>query len=721
MKTTSFIKSEISVAELLLKPGGNSVGFDVDIVNLTDRFASFQIDVIAPGKAESNNFRWYSLTPEISSKKPPGDSTHFHIEINDSPVPGFVGTMILTVKIFSVELQQEEREVLRLIVEQGTKIIPVKLELPVKKIQVSPQSLIEIPVRIENISQQSTAVNLNLLGIDKSWLVEGDKRILQLAGKSTVETVFICQIPPPVQVVSGLLEFVIESCQNENVYSQVKGILEILAKGCIEFSYSPLKQIFPNDSDRWRFWKRPRPAQYNINIQNLSNLQEEISWEVEGEGLEKLKLEIIPEKITVGIGEKPELQVLVNKRRHWFGLGQKFQFAVKAVISDRNIEIKRESQLLNLQVKPILPVFLQLGIVGLVLYSAWWSSWLNPSNPYWGHNLSVNFVQFNGLGNKLVSVSDDQKIIKWDINGFTNLLTNPQEATLGFAKKAVRVVDYSPVGNKVVAVGLENGEIQFWLASKDNKKPITTFFNQKDDRVFALKYTIDSRYLFSGHGSGLVAMWGVDLDTANNPTGTPTLLKQKKMDFAISALSLAGKEDRKLVIGGRYNQLMIWDWREDTIKSFSENIQGGQDDYIQSINKSLNNSNFLVVGDNQGYITLWNMQRCLEGNKSCEVIDRWQDGHGGKAVRSVSLSDNGCYLASAGDDGRLVLWPLSSERKRSPRYSQGIVIHSVPKPFNSVDIKSGGKNIYIASGNRDAQVRLDLLPRMPQEKCDIKD
>lgn len=271
MKTQSFIKSSISTLELQFKPGGKPVFFDVNIINNADRFASFQLEIIAPGAAENSDFRWYSLSPEVSSKKPPGDSTDFHVAILDSPVPGFVGTMNLTIRIFSVELQQEEREVLRLIVEQGTKIIPVKLELPVKKFQVNPQDLVEIPIRIQNISQQSTLVHLSFLGIDKSWLVEGDKRQLQVKGKSTLETSFICQLPMPVQVASKPYDFVIESSQGEGIYSQAKGVLEVLTKGCIDFRYSPLRQDFPNDADRWRFWKKPHPAIYNINIQNISN------------------------------------------------------------------------------------------------------------------------------------------------------------------------------------------------------------------------------------------------------------------------------------------------------------------------------------------------------------------------------------------------------------------------------------------------------------------
>jgi WD40 repeat protein len=124
----------------------------------------------------------------------------------------------------------------------------------------------------------------------------------------------------------------------------------------------------------------------------------------------------------------------------------------------------------------------------------------------------------------------------------------------------------------------------------------------------------------------------------------------------------------------------------------------------------------MASSDNEGHISLWDMdslRQCI--NKSaaalknidrgqlktdgfgnlvipldCDgaIIDRWHQGHDKQPVRAVALSQNGCYLASGGDDGRVILWPLEN-RKRAPQYRDGKIIAEFPGVrLNSVDIKA---------------------------------
>ncbi len=72
-------------------------------------------------------------------------------------------------------------------------------------------------------------------------------------------------------------------------------------------------------------------------------------------------------------------------------------------------------------------------------------------------------------------------------------------------------------------------------------------------------------------------------------------------------------------------------------------------------------SNLLVSADNQGRITLWDLKKCSP-SEECQPVEQW-DGHNEKAVRSVALSADGCYLVSGGDDGQVMLWSLTSEGK----------------------------------------------------------
>ena len=108
---TNLITTDISTTELTFKPGESAVSFEINAINYSDRFASFQVEVLAAGTDENLAPNWYILSPEICTKKPPGDSTQFLVKIIDSPLPGFVGQMNLTVRVFSIEQSQKLNDI----------------------------------------------------------------------------------------------------------------------------------------------------------------------------------------------------------------------------------------------------------------------------------------------------------------------------------------------------------------------------------------------------------------------------------------------------------------------------------------------------------------------------------------------------------------------------------------------------------------------------------
>jgi len=172
------------------------------------------------------------------------------------------------------------------------------------------------------------------------------------------------------------------------------------------------------------------------------------------------------------------------------------------------------------------------------------------------------------------------------------------------------------------------------------------------------------------------------------------------------------------------------DWQED--KKVSPIT--GQNQYINSLALA-DSQNLLASSDNQGYISLWDMDKirqCINNTSAaiaessdlslsktdgwgnllipldCDnaIIDRWHQDQDNEPVRSVALSQNGCYLVSGGDDGRVVLWPLEN-RKRSPQYQDGKIIAEFPGiGINSVDIKALDDNLFISTGDDKNRVKL---------------
>ena len=709
------ISARVQQREISFKPGGPPAELTVTVINLSDRFASFQLELIAAGVEETEKVTWYSLSPEVSTKKPPGATTEFRIAIADTPSPGFMGMMNLTVRVFSMELEGEDRQIIRLIVEQGSSFIPLVVKLPVWEFQALPNSQLEIPVRVTNPTQLPVNAVIRCLGLEPTWFPDGMERRLQIpAGKQSV-TSFACQLPAIVETVSKADSFKIEVSHANGPPAFANGNIEVLPEGYLEFRCEPKQRRIPEKRAWLPNW-RSQPVSYQAEFENASNLEQQVSITMAGEDQPNCNLELFPEQENLAPGETKLLELRASKSRPWVGWVQKLILQVAAVVSDERVDIRNDTQVLELQVMPIIPRWLQS--TGLVLF-LWFIIWLFTLEPL-GHKSAVNTVRFSGLADLVVSGSQDQTIRTWEVQ------KNKLHALGVFApfEKAVRTIRYRPRDNNIIAVGLENGEIQLWdlLSAKGNKNQprqrLAAFSYQKADRVLALEFSADSRYLFSGHGSGRVFQWDINYDrTFFSPNEIINRPKERfDAGFAVYALELVGNNTQTLAIAGQYNQLVLWNIANNSRQDLPYPDPGSQEDYIFSIDTAQYNRNLLATADLQGYITLWNLNRCFESTENCRPIDRWSTGHGDRPVQSVALSDNGCYLASGGADGRVMLWPLNTDGSRADIEGYQVQGPKKKEIINSVDVKQVGDYISIVSGSSDRSVRYHRLKRKTIDK-----
>ncbi len=713
--TDNTITTKVNPKQLKFKPGEQPAYFEVEVINESDRFASFQLEVIAAGAGSNQNYDWYNVSPEVSTKKPPGDITRFHVAIKDSPVPGFVGMMNLTVRAFSIELRDEDREILRLNLEQGRGLIPLQLTLPVDNFQEYPGAQINIPVRVYNPSQLPAEAFLNLLGLEPQWLVNGVDHNLEIPPGKEVETTLTCQLPEGKEAVSKNYTFTIDATQRNGPASQISGTLEVLPSGFVDFAVDPPRQVIPTKKFSWAFW-RSHPVSYELQFKNESNVEQEVGVDIEVEDPGQSEFEILPENAEINPGEIGVLLLQANSKRPWL-FANKILLQINALWSDRRLDTRNETQNIELLVKPIVPLWLRLlGLFGL-LFLAFQFSPFNPSNTK--HKEAVNSVQLNGVGEQIISSSQDQRIIAWRVDGFSfwRPLLNPKIGVVGNAEKEVRVATYRPVNNNLVAAGLENGEIQIWNLLENRQRPIESFSAEKDDRVLALEFTNNSRFLISGHGSGKIILWDLKKEADEDIT-TRNPLPLYDFNSTVESLKFAGEDDSNLLIAGRYNKFSRLNLSEKKVAEINNYPQGGKDNYIEAIDVAEFKPYRVVTADNQGRITLWNMRECLLEGRECEIIDQWLDGHGKNPVRSVALSADGCYLVSSGDDGKVKFWPLDKEGSRSTEFSKGKNIEKGKESFNSVDIREVGKKLVIASGNDDKRVRVAWQKRLPRLGCD---
>lgn len=750
----NFVKAVVSKREIKLIPDiANESGdrtangeneFDVIVVNESKKFASFCIELLAIGADAESNVKWYSLEPEVSAKKPPGERTTFHVIITKSPIPIYDATIELTLRVFSVEYPQIfTSQKINLIVEKARKAL--KLHLPIQEFKVLPGEQVEIPVIVYNLSQKATDVQLNISGLDPEWITKGTEQRLQIDAGDYQQTSFWCQPQKTTQALSQVYNFTIEAKSDISTRTpREQGILELLPLGNVEFICKQKLQIIPVFKVK-SVKKQPKFATYELEFANNSNLPQQVNLRISAKDVQQCGLKI-PESIQLEPGEIKPMYLVVKKRRPWWWLKRRLLFEVSPILtnpytdeSDPQIRSNPSTRVLELQILPIIPFLLQLLGLLLLLLLLWLLWYLNPQDYHKG---PVHSVRLMGNSSLVVSGSSDQTIRLWQVNRSPWILDTRRLKYEGFIAeetgKSVRVIHQSPREDYLIASGLESGDIKLWnVLSKTDMRSIY----QGTDRVFALTFSKDSSSLFSGHGSGVVRRWNLDKSGDIKP-------QVARAGFTIYGLSISENLQKQpyalVALAGQYNKLSLWDWFNRHIyklkyswqdgeekQSFSPII--GQHQYIDSL-AIADTQSLMASSDNEGYISLWdmdNIRQCI--NKSaadlknsdrsqlktdgfgnliipldCDdaIIDRWHQGHDNQPVRAVALSQNGCYLASGGDDGRVILWPLEN-RKRAPQYRDGKIIAEFPGVrLNSVDIKALDDSLFIATGDDRNRVKL---------------
>lgn len=641
----------------------------------------------------------------------------FSVTIVDSPIVGFVGLVNLTVRTFSLELRDEVRQVIRMELQEGTGQSHIQLELPFQRLQVAPLDTVEMPILVRNPSQQATNVTLMCEGIPAHWLIEGATRQFQVRAGGQFSTAFLCQPPFSPEAVSKVYGITIRAKHTNGPPASASASLEVLPRGSLSFDCQPKVQTVPAKFS-WRFWQNST-ASYELLLNNASNLEQTVSIEILNE--EEYTSELVPNEARLLPLEQKTIALRISKNRPLLGGVQKLQFQVKSLWQDRRLEARNPIQTIELRLKPVIPTWVLVVLLAVLLGILWYFSWLNPDNPFIAHSASVTSVRLDGLATTALSSSNDQTLRQWRMIGFFYPMVNRDMGVVAQGQKAMRVVRFRPVNNDMAAIGLENGEIQLWdLLSEKRDKPLITYSWQRDDRVFGLAFTLDARFLFSGHGSGQVLRWSTDrhlIKQDGDKLRQP--LQGQKFNFAISDLALVGDSDHVLAIAGRYNSLVLWDWVQNTMRPVSYPEIGGQDDYIQSIDVPEFRRNLMVTADTRGFITLWDMTHCLKDtSQPCTIVDRWGDSHQGKPVRSVSIAPNACYLVSGGDDGRLMFWGLTGSGHRAGELVNGKPLAVGNANVTAVDVRIQQNQVIVIAGDSTGRVRGYRQDRLPSLGCD---
>ena len=742
----SAIDASLSIHSLTFRSPENPVFFDVSVGNNSDRFANFHVEVSAPGENLSSGYKWYKISPEVAAAQPHGSITTFQVIVFQSPVLGFVGTIDLTVRIFSPQLRQERRLVMRLTIEADRGASLISVELPVRQFQIYPRNPVEIPVRVRNLGQQFVEVVLRVTGIAPSWLVGGDQRRVSLAPASQVEISFQCQPPGVTQAPSQNYPFTIEAV-GHNLPATNQGNIEVLPVGFVGLKLEPKHQQLPAQGQWWPNWK-DNSASFTLLFKNDSNLDQQVDVLSQGKDRDRCSASILPPTANLKLGQTTKVLLEVATTRPWLGIGKNLDLEAKPILSDQRLgTTDPATESFTVRVLPIVPIWLQLVTIAMIAGSIAWL--LKPGSI--GHTEFVNSVRFSGDGDTVVSGADDCTIRRWRRDGdklapFRSVPTNQAiacgksqqpQGLLAIPNRAVSVLRLMPEDSNRLAAGLENGMVELWNVTTTKRIAQLAAPQQLTaDRVFDIVFSQDSKYLFVGHGSGNVRVW--QRLSANGqfelaPTPLLDLKSQLKRNFQVRAIALSPTQ-HTLVVGGNYKQFIVWEGQNQIfdaknpqlavqkLEKLDEKLSAGSGDYIWGLAFAPNAPSTLATADSDGYITIWDLASCTQvgttgtANTGVKELNchpagvkaRWQASK--QAIRSIAFSEDGRLLVSGGDDGRLMAWWLTPEyqldRVKSPL---GQEIYHSDRKINSIDLKTIDRGVAIVTGSEDFQVKLHQL------------
>ncbi len=721
------IEASVSTHNLMFRSSATPVTFEVSVSNNSYQFADFHLDVSAPGENRQAGAKWYRLSPDVASAQPHGSTTKFQVIIFDTPIQGFSGAVNLTVRVFSPQLRQERRLLVRLSIESSSRSATLDVDLPIRQFQVYPRNTVDIPVRVRNLSQQFSEVVLRLTGIEPSWLIGGAERRVALDAATQVEIIWQCQPPSAIAALSQNYPFSVEAIDRELPDTDRQGTLEILPVGFIELKIDPQRQYLPT-SGKWLPKWKSSTAPVSVLFKNGSNLRQQVEVLLQGKDEHNCRYNSLPPTANLDLGTTATIALEIASNRPWLGMGKTLALEVKGVLSDRRLgSTDPATQSLEVRVLPRIPFWMQLAAIALLAAIIGWL--LKPGVS--AHTDIVNSVRFSGDADTVVSGSNDGTIRRWQVRG-DKLAPHSSlpRGILAAPDRGINILRLMPEDNNRVAAGLENGVVEIL-----NIPTATKIFKLEvgADRVFDLMFTQDSKHLFVGHGSGKVRVWNIPALNSSVPPVPINLLDLARLgqtNFQVYALALS-PDRRTLVIGGNFKRFILWDdWEQkfskekppqiavQKLEKLDSKLSAGTSDYLWALAFAPKSPKILATGDSDGYITMWDLSKCQQEKSpmpnagikelNCQergVIDRWQAGQ--KAIRSIVFSEDGKLLVSAGDDGKIVAWSLNAESKHD--LQRRSIVYDSDRKINTIDLKTTNRGIEIVSGGQDFQVKLHRI------------
>ncbi|BCL37943.1 AAA-like domain-containing protein [Nostoc sp. MS1] len=303
-----------------------------------------------------------------------------------------------------------------------------------------------------------------------------------------------------------------------------------------------------------------------------------------------------------------------------------------------------------------------------------------------GHEGWVNTLTFDATGQWLATASEDNQARLWKVPNVLNDLI--VLSGIDF----VRAVAISP-DRKWIASNSNDNIIRLWNTSDLMRPPI--LLTEHTNIIYSLAFSPNGKWLASSSLDGTVRLWDM-----TNPAKKPHVLNGP--GFWNMAFSSSG---RWLAAGSYDGSIRVWDMKQASLPTKPSFVRNTQNGGVRSLAFSPD-EHWLVTGGNTGCsdrsTLVWDLTNQNPNGKPISLFGHCD------VVADVAFSPNNRWVATAGWDGKAILWDITAS---NPSANPKII------PFNSrvsqVAFSPDGR--WLAAGSWNYQVQLQNMNNLAKK------